>query len=136
MKKEKSNAVRPRGHALGRLVACFFCLFLGTMALPLQAQDQNMPRVSLDVKNETLIRVIENLREQTRYNFMFNSKELRGITGITLRLEKVSLRVALDKLLKEGNRGLTYTIEGKTVVIRKQTQTPSKPVIIRGKDRT
>lgn len=133
MKKEKSNAVRPRGHALGRLVAYFFCLFLGTMALPLQAQDQNMPRVSLDVKNETLIRVIENLREQTRYNFMFNSEELRGITGITLRLEKVSLRVALDKLLKEGNRGLTYTIEGKTVVIRKQTQTPSKPVIIRGK---
>ena len=133
MKKEKSNAVRPRGHALGRLVACFFCLFLGTIALPLQAQENDMPSVSLDVKNETLIRVIETLREQTRYNFMFNSKELRGITGITLRLKKVSLRVALDKLLREGNRGLTYTIEGKTVVIRKQAQTLSQPVIIRGK---
>lgn len=133
MKKEKSNAVRPRGHALGRLVACFFCLFLGTMTLPLQAQDQNMPRVSLDVKNETLIRVIENLREQTRYNFMFNSGELRDITGITLRLENILLCQALDSLLDKVNRGLIYTIEGKTVIIRKQSQEKVKPVLVKGK---
>ena len=133
MKKEKSNAVRPRGHALGRLMACFFCLFLGTMMLPLQAQDQNMPRVSLDVNNGRLIQVIEILRGMTRYNFMFNSDELRDVSGITLHLENVSLSEALDKLLKEDGRGFTYTIQGRTVVIRKESQQQLKSILFKGK---
>lgn len=122
MKKEKSNAVRPRGHALGRLLACFFCFCMGLLSLPSWAQQEEEPHVSIDVRGESFIGVIESLRTQTHYNFMFNSEELQGIGGITLRVMNVALHVALDSLLNiiDVPFPLSYIIDGKTVVIRRR----------------
>lgn len=97
---------------LGILVGCL-------LSLPVSAQQNDSPRVNLDVKNTSLIEIIEELRTQTRYNFLFNSDELRPFTGISIRLQVVSLKQALDSLLIGRKTGLTYTLEDKTVVIRK-----------------
>ena len=99
---------------LGILVGCL-------LSLPVCAQQNDSPRVNLDVKNTSLIEIIEELRTQTRYNFLFNSDELRPFTGISIRLQAVSLKQALDSLLIGRKTGLTYTLEDKTVVIRKAT---------------
>lgn len=94
-----------------------FVYFSGIMSL--QAQTNTAVKVNLDVQNASLIKIIENLRVQTRYNFLFNSDELNGYTGITVKLQSVTLKQALDSLLIGRKTGLIYTIEEKTVIIKK-----------------
>ena len=64
---------------LGRMVLKWWlCLLLGGMLnLPATAQQKTAPRVNLKVEKTSLIRAIEALRSQTRYNFLFNSKDLQ-----------------------------------------------------------
>lgn len=98
----------------------YFGILVGCLlSLPLCAQQNNLPRVNLDVKNTSLIKIIEELRTQTSYNFLFNSDELRSFTGISIRLQAASLEQSLDSLLIGRKTGLTYKLEDKTVVIRK-----------------
>ncbi|MFR5660629.1 MAG: carboxypeptidase-like regulatory domain-containing protein, partial [Butyricimonas faecihominis] len=111
---------------LGILVGCL-------LSLPVCAQRNDSPRVNLDVKNTSLIEIIEELRTQTRYNFLFNSDELRPFTGISIRLQAVSLKQTLDSLLIGRKTGLTYTLEDKTVVIRKVTvKNEQKSLTVKG----
>lgn len=111
---------------LGILVGCL-------LSLPVCAQQNDSPQVNLDVKNTSLIEIIEELRTQTRYNFLFNSDELRPFTGISIRLQAVSLKQALDSLLIGRKTGLTYTLEDKTVVIRKATvKNEQKSLTVKG----
>ena len=55
---------------LGRMVLKWWlCLLLGGMLnLPATAQQKTAPRVNLKVEKTSLIRAIEALRSQTRYN--------------------------------------------------------------------
>ena len=98
--------------------------FSGTINL--QAQTDSAVKVNLDVQNTSLIKIIENLRVQTRYNFLFNSDELSGYTGITIKLQSVTLKQALDSLLIGRKTGLEYSMEGKTVIIKKSKKDISK----------
>lgn len=98
-------------------VYLLFVCFLGTMNL--QAQTDTTVKVNLDVQNASLIKIIESLRVQTRYNYLFNSNELSGYIGITVKLQSVTLKQALDSLLLGRETGLEYSIEEKTVIIRR-----------------
>ncbi len=108
------------------LLLCF------TGSINLQAQTDNAVKVNLDVQNTSLIKIIENLRVQTRYNFLFNSSELSGYTGITVKLQSVTLKQALDSLLIGRKTGLMYSIEGKTVIIKRAEQEKVKACRISG----
>ena len=107
---------------LGRMaLKWWLCLLLGGMLnLPATAQQKTAPRVNLKVEKTSLIHVIEALRSQTRYNFLFNSKDLQPYTDISVHLQSVTLQQALDSLLTGRKTRLEYTIEGETVVIRKK----------------
>lgn len=94
------------------LSVCFFEI------TTLQAQTDGTPKVNIDVQNTSLIKIIENLRVQTRYNFLFNSDELSRYTGITVKFQNITLKQVLDSLLTGRKTGLEYTIEEKTVVIK------------------
>ena len=95
------------------------CLFVCCSSVAVvRAQADATPRVSLDVKEAALVSVIENLRGQTGYNFLFNASDLQNARPVTLRLRDVTLRVALDSILP--SRDLVYTIDGKSVVIKKK----------------
>ena len=71
---------------LGRMaLKWWLCLLLGGMLnLPATAQQKTAPRVNLKVEITSLIRAIEALRSQTRYNFLFNSKDLQPYTDISV----------------------------------------------------
>lgn len=101
-------------------VYLLFVCFLGTMNL--QAQTDVTVKVNLDVQNTSLIKIIESLRVQTRYNFLFNSDELSGYTGITVKMQSVTLKQTLDSLLIGRKTGLEYSIEEKTVVIKRSAK--------------
>lgn len=55
-------------------------------------QQKTAPRVNLKVEKTSLIRAIEALRSQTRYNFLFNSKDLQPYTDISVHLQSVTLQ--------------------------------------------
>ncbi|MFR6381825.1 MAG: STN domain-containing protein [Odoribacter splanchnicus] len=114
---------------LGRMVLKWWlCLLLGGMLnLPATAQQKTAP-VNLKVEKTSLIRAIEALRSQTRYNFLFNSKDLQPYTDISVHLQSVTLQQALDSLLIGRKTGLGYTIDGETVVIRKNRYRSSNRV--------
>ena len=119
---------------LGRMaLKWWLCLLLGGMLnLPATAQQKTAPRVNLKVEKTSLIRAIEALRSQTRYNFLFNSKDLQPYTDISVHLQSVTLQQALDSLLTGRKTGLEYTIEGETVVIRKK-QTQEQQCTVNGR---
>lgn len=75
-------------------------------------------KVSLKLEHVTFVKVIENLRKQTGYEFVFNAQEVEHVKDVSLSLKDVSLRVAMDSLVQ--GRGLTYSITGQTVVIKKR----------------
>ena len=102
-----------------RVLRWCLCLFVCCSSVAVvRAQADATPRVSLDVKEAALVSVIENLRGQTGYNFLFNASDLQNARPVTLRLRNVTLRVALDSILP--SRDLVYTIDGKSVVIKKK----------------
>ncbi len=113
-----------------RLLKWGLCLLICCSSVYV-SRAQTDPRVNLDLKNVTLIKVIEELRVQTKYNFLFNSEELRDFNSVTLKLKNVPLRQALDSLLSP--RGLGYTIEKETVVIRKQEVKQVNLITVAGK---
>lgn len=100
-------------------VYLLFVCFLGITDI--QAQTGAV-KVNLDVQNTSLVKIIESLRVQTRYNFLFNSDELSGYTGITVKMQSVTLKQALDSLLIGRKTGLEYSIEEKTVIIKRAVQ--------------
>ena len=121
MKDNRQNFVRNIFRFCPGIIKWCLGVFVGCLlTVPSSAQNNQSPRVNLDVKNASLIEIIEELRVQTRYNFLFNSDELRSFSGISVRLNSVSLKQALDSLLIGRKTGLTYTLEDKTVVIRKE----------------
>lgn len=93
-----------------------FCLLI-CCSYVYVSKAQVTPKVNLNVQNISLIKIIEELRVQTAYNFLFNSEELRDFNSVNVTLKNVSLRQALDSLLLP--RGLEYTIEKNTIIIKK-----------------
>nr|WP_155828254.1 TonB-dependent receptor [Butyricimonas synergistica] len=83
---------------------------------------QSAPKVSIDLKHVTFAKVIESLRQQTGYEFVFNAQDVEHVKDVSLSLKNVLLQVALDSLVK--GKGLTYGITGQTVVIKKQKAEP------------
>ncbi len=108
------------GKRIGRWAVCLLVCCSSVYVSAAQVA----PLVSVECRNETLVKVIEDLRKQTKYNFLFNSDELVHAGAVTVDLTEVPLRQALDAILED--KGLTYSIENGTVVIRK-SQTPQTP---------
>ncbi len=110
------------GKRIGRWAVCLLVCCSSVYVSAAQVA----PTVSVECRNETLVKVIEDLRKQTKYNFLFNSDELAYVSAVTIDLTEVPLRQALDAILED--KGLTYSIENGTVVIRK-SQTPQAPEV-------
>lgn len=80
--------------------------------------------VSLKVENASLRDIFRSLKQQTGYVIIFNEEEVDKTTKLTLSLDKVELRVALDRVLK----GLPYNYEigDQRVIIKPKAQ--PKPI--------
>lgn len=90
-----------------------FCLFVCCSSLCVSMAQT----VSLNSREQTLVKVIEELRRQTDYNFLFNTEDLARVATVTVNLKDVPLEQALDAVL--ADKGLTYRVENGTVIILK-----------------
>ena len=88
-------------------------------------------------RNVPLDRIFQAIRKQTGYEFLYNSAMLKNARKVECRFSHTPLKKALDELFR--NEPLTYTIIGKTIVVRKRKsdQTAKKRILafeeIRGK---
>lgn len=91
-------------------------------------------KVTLSQKNAPLEKVFREIRKQTGYNILCDAEILEDakLVDISVRNERIS--EVLDKCF-EGQK-LTYTIEGNTIVVRRnpfaQTASGAKQITVRG----
>lgn len=109
---------------LGFLVLC--------LALCPEVSAQSLPRVSLDLHDAPVREALLEAAKQTGTTITFSpeslSEELQQ-TRVTLRVSSLPLAAALDRLLR--GTGLTYSIKGSQVVIRRASVS-SGPATIHG----
>ena len=76
----------------------------------------NETRLSFSVKNASLEEVLLQLKKRTSYYFLYNSKAVRAISGITLKVQNASVEGILTACLKATP--FEYTIKDNTIVIK------------------
>lgn len=76
-------------------------------------------KVTLKAEKSNLKEVFEQIQNQTGYDFLYNSDDLKFAKPVSLDLKNVPLKLALDRCF--DNQLLTYVIENKTILISKKT---------------
>lgn len=77
--------------------------------------------VNLDVKNATLKEVFALMRKQTGYEFLYNSGMLKESNRITVSEYGLLIKDALDICFR--NQPVTYTLDGKTIIVLTREKT-------------
>ena len=73
-------------------------------------------RVSLSIKDQSLEKVFRTLTKQAGYTFFYDHALLKNTKTVSLEVKNIALEDALNRCLE--NQPLTYSIVGKTVVIK------------------
>lgn len=124
--KKKLHYLRGNLQKLRKTVV--FLSFITLCVSSLYAQDVT-PNATINVKNESFVTVIESLRKQTGYEFIFNSNDVKGVQSITLNVKNTPIETILKQILVDS--GLDYTINNRRIVIK---QAPKKNTVI-GKEK-
>jgi len=75
--------------------------------------------VNLDLKNVDIIKVLDEIENQTDYYFLFNYEQIHSEKKIDVKLSNSKIDEVLNKIL-EGT-GLNYSIKNRQIVISKDT---------------
>lgn len=82
-------------------------------------------RVTLSFKDSGLPAILKEIKKQSKYDFMYNAKDIDSDKKISIELEDASLDMALNACLTPY--ALTYTLENKLIVLKKEGQQPESP---------
>lgn len=96
--------------------------------LPVSLQAQNST-VSLNVKNATVEEVLNAIESKTEYRFLYNKQIVDVNRKVTVNASKEEVRQVLTKVF-EGS-GITFSVDGKQIVLRKAEKVPVKQNTIR-----
>ena len=88
-----------------------FCVNLSATSLAQEA------RMSVDVTNGDIRQVMEAIKAQSDYTFVYNAEEIDEIGNVSVRETDASARTILDACL--AGTGFTYTIIDNVIVIKK-----------------
>ena len=101
----------------------WFLLFLLVFGAwrPVMAQS-GAERITLDLHQATMDAFALEIKAQADYTFFYNDSLAKAIEPITLSVTGEPLSSVLDKVL--GPKGYTFTIEDKTIVIKKARPLP------------
>jgi hypothetical protein len=76
--------------------------------------------VTLNETNSNLDKVFTEIRKQTGYDFLYNTRLLRNTSPVTVKAKNSSLEEVLDQVFK--NQPLTYTITENTIILKKRDE--------------
>jgi TonB-linked SusC/RagA family outer membrane protein len=90
--------------------------------------------ITLTEKSATIEKVFAAVEKQSGYGFFYRYKDIAAASPVTVNLKDATLNEALLQLFKD--QPLTYVIENKTIVVKKQPLAPvvkaAKQIIITG----
>jgi TonB-linked SusC/RagA family outer membrane protein len=110
--------------------------FLITMLLQISLA-ADAQKVTFNKQNASLEDVLKEIRKQTDYNFLYTDEMMKGTKPVDAEFKNASLEDALKQCF--AGQPLTYSINQKTVVIRRLPKTqkvaevPLPPLLIKGK---
>jgi len=94
--------------------ACLLILFL---LAPLQTHGSNYRQgITISLQDATLENVFKEINQQTGYSFVYTKTKLRRAKKVSIEVFNSSLNEVLCLCFQ--NQPLTYTIVGKTVVVK------------------
>ncbi len=99
------------------LVLLFVCMLLSISFLQAQIKSNDEIRVTIDVKNEPLYKVLTYIEQQTSFRFAYNSDLILEQKNITYRASNMKIADLLNALF-EGTP-ITYNIIGNQIVLQK-----------------
>lgn len=83
-------------------------------------------RVTINVKQASITDVLDEIRQQTGYDFLYNSAHLTNTKPVDLRFENTSLNQVLDACF--ADQPLTYQIVDNTVLLHRKTRSSRRSV--------
>lgn len=109
-------------------------IFLLAFTLQLSAKAHSQ-KVSLHVQNMPLEKVLNQIKSQTGYAFIYTTSMLKKFEDVTLDLDQVDLKQVLNVCLKD--QPFTYTIIDKAIILRakqlnEKTASAEQPRLIHG----
>lgn len=118
----KDMSTPPGGNITGSARKSAFSTYLKTVlifiALMQLSATLSAQTVTLSEKNARLASVLEKMRKQTGFDFMFSTATLRGAKPVTISVKNIPLERALTLVLE--NQSLQFSIEDKSVVISRK----------------
>lgn len=75
-------------------------------------------KVTLHIENASLNECLQEIEEQTDLGFLYNGRELREITGVSVDVENAEVQDVLEDLLEK--EGYTFSINNSVILIKKQ----------------
>lgn len=85
-------------------------------------------QITLHVKNGSLEKVFAEIGKQSGYHFFFNERLLKDAKKVSLNLQEVSLKEALDACF--NGQPFNYVIVKQIVVVKKKEDT-AEPIVLR-----
>lgn len=78
-------------------------------------------RVTLNVKNASLIEVFDEIRKQSDVDFVYRTTQIKQAKVINIQVRRMPLEEVLDLIFKE--QPLAYSIQNKTIVVKEKAST-------------
>ncbi len=93
------------------------CLLLCLIVFQLQAEDvySQKTKISLDMKNTTIEKVLQTIEEKSDYHFLYNNKLVNVDRKVSVRVKDAAISDVLDKLFKSGD--VEYQVEGNQIIL-------------------
>lgn len=88
-------------------------------------------KITLKISDTSLINVLETIKSQTGYSFIYNEKIVKNLNHISIDLQEVSLDKAMEEILKGTD--LHYRLKDKLIFLEKSPVENRKPRKIQGK---
>lgn len=99
-------------------------LFAGLL---LSSSSSTAQTVSLSEKNARLVTVLEKMRKQTGYDFMYSTATVKSANPVTISVKNGQLERVLTTIFE--NQPLQFSIEDRSVVISKKSANSVREVI-------
>src|SRR5688572_11355495 len=75
-------------------------------------------RVTLSARNKSLAAVLEQIRSQTGYDFLYKTEILKATKNVSIQVENADLKDVLNQLLKPQH--LEYALDNRSVIISRE----------------
>lgn len=108
----------PRRYLFKLLLTMKLVTLLLTITFLQAAAMSYAQKVTIHVKNESIANVLEQIQQQTGYDFLYNSTHLRGTSAVDLSFRDAPLSDVLEACF--SGQPLTYEIENTTVLVRRK----------------